>query len=261
MSQSSVLSKAVPSLWLKNADPYVDDFMFVNDDFWMVIAFLSLNLVISRVLRYPKKKLTSNGLPAAAKPYAFMYYCFTCGLCAACFAICAVISNMGENMITCRPLLTFSQLGFRGRIKSYIVYMSFFAKLVQTVEAIWTASSISWLLFSGELLLCVAGLKYDATDYIWLGGALNLPFILATSYFNAYSASGNSDRKPSEIALARKTIINLLIVIQTIFLVVHGSFTLAVPNCAYPKHWSAMEFVFAFIGWTVYPSVYITDYL
>lgn len=248
--------KAAPSRWMQNVDPYVDAFPFVNEDLWMLAAFLTINLVVSRVLGYPKRNSSQT-----VRPYAFTYYCFMCGLCAGCFAICSVISNMGENMLTCRPLLTFSHLGFRGRIKAYIVYMSFLTKLVHVVEAIWSKSTISWMLFSAELVLCISGLKYDGTDYIWMAGALNLPFILTTSYLNAYAVSGNTDRKPSEIAYARKTIINMLVVIQTIFLVVHSSYTLAVPNCAYPKHWSVMGFIFAYIGWTLYPRVYITDYV
>lgn len=224
-------SAPVASFWLpKNVDPLFDGFAFVNDDLWVVFAFLGFNVAASQLSGYPRrtKSSESSKSPLVARPYAFLYYCFLCGLCALSFCIAGIVSDFGQSFLTCQKLETFSHLGFRGRIKSYIVYIAFMVKLVQLTEAIWSRRLLSRAVFFAELMLCLVGMKLDATDYIWLGGACNLPFILLSSFFSALQCSGASKEiiKPSELVAAKKRLLQLGIVCQSVFLVAHGCFTL-----------------------------------
>ncbi|KAI1290267.1 hypothetical protein HDE_08433 [Halotydeus destructor] len=253
---STILSQP----WTKNVDPLVDNYLLVNDDIWMLFAFLGVNVLLSAILKgdQPSEQ-------AKIRPYAFVYNSFVCGMCISGFLICCVVSKMGYYFMLnpCDHYGTYSDSGFRGRIMSYIVYLAFLMKLVQLTEAIWTRKMAATGLFFVELLLCLAGMKYDATEYIWVGGLVNLPFMLFDSFFNAYEAAGYDVRtewKDYQVTNARKKCMWLFITLQCGFLLVHGSYTGFTAGCNYPKHWAFCEFAFSLVAVLVYPRVYIQEY-
>ena len=255
VASSNHFNLRIHDVWAANADPLVDSMPFVNNDIWMVALCLAGNAVCR--LHY-RANTSSKKRQATVESLVFLYHCFICGLSFAAMLVVCILTDWETHVVTCIRLQTFSNYGFAGKVKIYIVYIAFLVKLCQVIECIWCRSSLAQAVTLTEGVICLLGLKFDATAHVWLAGVLHLPFLLFTSYFNAISISRTED--PHIMFQIRRRLVYLFLTTESCVGLMHTLYTMSRSDCAFPRHWSLFALFYPLVAWATYQHIYITPY-